>query len=265
MGVKFWDPAVAIDDRGRHDPLRARAARSRSTARRYDDAGRARARGQRHRRPARPRHVRPDREPHHRGQVARHLRGARHGPALDRLRAPAQRDPQRGHHRQLPRRGPPARPAALRGPLARPAGADAARVDPALDRLAGHRRGDAAAAPRRGLHRSCAPTGRPSPTTPTSSRWSAPRTPRSARPTGSASSPCATSTSPTRAPSSSCTPPSRSTRARCSSSTAPCSASSSPVAPTGSPATRRPRATTSWTTRPLGPTAGDGVRDRLMS
>ena len=52
----------------------------------------------------------------------------------------------------LPRRGPPARPAALRGPLARPAGADAARVDPALDRLAGHRRGHAAAAARRGLH-----------------------------------------------------------------------------------------------------------------
>ncbi len=90
--------------------------------------GRAGPRGQRDRRPARPGHVRPDREPDHRGQVARHLRGARHGAALDRLRAAAQRDPQRGHHRQLPRRGPPARPAALRGPLARPAGADAARV-----------------------------------------------------------------------------------------------------------------------------------------
>ena len=82
----------------------------------------------------------------------RHLRGARHGAAVDRLRAAAQRDPQRGHHRELPRPGPPARPAALRGPVARPAGADAARVDPALDRLAGHRRGDAAAAARRGLH-----------------------------------------------------------------------------------------------------------------
>ena len=52
-----------------------------------------------------------------------------------------------------------------------------------------------------------------SPTTRTSSRWSAPRTPRSVPPTGSASSPCATSTSPTRAPSSSCTPPSRCSRA----------------------------------------------------
>ena len=42
-------------------------------------------------------------------------------------------------------------PAALRGPLARPAVADAARVDPALDRLARHRRGHAAAAARRRL------------------------------------------------------------------------------------------------------------------
>ena len=33
MGVRFWDPAVEIDDRGRHDRLRRRAARWRSTAR----------------------------------------------------------------------------------------------------------------------------------------------------------------------------------------------------------------------------------------
>ena len=37
---------------------------------------------------------------------------------------------------ELPRRGPPAGPAALRGPLAGPAGADAARVAAALGRLA---------------------------------------------------------------------------------------------------------------------------------
>ena len=133
---------------------------------------------------------------------------------------------------ELPRPGPPARPAALRGPLARPAGADAARVGAALGRLAGHRRGDAAAAARRGLHRSCAPTARRSPTTPTSCRWSAWSPRRSGRPTGSASSPCATSTSPTRAPSSSSTPPSRSTRARCWSSTGTCSARCRPAAPT---------------------------------
>ena len=53
--------------------------------------------------------------------------------------------------RQLPQRGPAARPAAVRGPLAGPAGADAARVAAALGRHGGHRRGDAAAAARRGL------------------------------------------------------------------------------------------------------------------
>ena len=51
--------------------------------------GRADARGQPHRRPPRPRHERPDREPHHRGEEPRHLRGAGHGAALHRLRAPA--------------------------------------------------------------------------------------------------------------------------------------------------------------------------------
>ena len=197
-GREVLGPRRRDRDRGRHDPLRP-GPPGRHQRRDLRRRGRAGPRGQRDRRPPRSRHVRPDREPDHRGQVARHLRGARHGAALDRLRAAAQRRPQRGHDRQLPLRGPPARPAALRGPLARPAGADDARGDPALGRLAGHRRGDAAAAPRRGLHRAGAPTDRRSPTTPTSCRWSAPTTPPSARPTGSASSPCATSTSPTRA------------------------------------------------------------------
>ena len=53
----------------------------------------------------------------------------------------AQRDPQRGHARLVPRGGPPARPAAVRGPLVRPAGADAARVAAALGRPCRHRRG----------------------------------------------------------------------------------------------------------------------------
>ena len=73
----------------------------------------------------------------------------------------------------LPLRGPAPRPAALRGALARPAGADAARVDPALDRVAGHRRGDDAAAARRGLLDPAHRRARRSPTTPTSCRWSA--------------------------------------------------------------------------------------------
>ena len=104
-----------------------------------------------------------------------------------RLRAAAQRDPQRGHHRELPRAGPPSRPAALRGTLAGPAGADAARADPALDRLGGHRRGDAAAAPRRRLHDPAHRRPGLLLTTRTSCRWSAPRTRPSARPTGSGS------------------------------------------------------------------------------
>ena len=110
-----------------------------------------------------------------------------HGPAAHRLRAAAQRRAQRGHPRQLLLRGPPARPAALRGPLARPAEPDDARGHPALDRLAGHRPGHPAAAPRRGLLDRRHPRARTSATTPTSCRWSASRTPPSARSTGSAS------------------------------------------------------------------------------
>ena len=77
---------------------------------------------------------RPDREPHHRSEEPRHLRGARHGAAAHRLRAAAERDPQRGDARALRRRRPAARPAALRGPLVRRAGADAARRAAALGR-----------------------------------------------------------------------------------------------------------------------------------
>ena len=205
MGVKFWDPAVEIApedvtigfERGR--PVSINGVR-------YDDPVALVHEANADRRPARPRHVGPDREPDHRGQVARRLRGAGDGAALDRLRAAAQRGPQRGHDRELPRRGAPARPAALRGPLAGPAGADAAGVDPALGRLDRHRRGHDPAAPRRGLHDPAHRRRPASPTTPTSSPWNAPRTRRSGRPTGSASSPCATSTSPTRARSSSSTP-----------------------------------------------------------
>ena len=102
MGVKFWDPSGADRDRGRHGPLRAGAPGrdQRQAVRRPGGAG---PRGQRHRRPPRARHVRPDREPHHRGEVARDLRGAGPRPAVHRLRAAAQRHPQRGHDRELPR------------------------------------------------------------------------------------------------------------------------------------------------------------------
>ena len=80
MGVAFWRDDVAVARRDVSRPLRGGPA---GRAQRPDlrRPGRAVPRGQRHRRPPRPRHVRPDREPHHRGQEPRHLRGARHGAA----------------------------------------------------------------------------------------------------------------------------------------------------------------------------------------
>ena len=101
-GREVLGPERRHRDRGRHGAVRGRSP---GRDQRHDvrRPGRAGPRGQRDRRPARAGHVRPDREPHHRGQVARHLRGARHGAAVDRLRAAAQRHPQRGHDRQLPR------------------------------------------------------------------------------------------------------------------------------------------------------------------
>ena len=168
MGVRFWDPAVRIDTED--VTIRFVAGRPGGDQRPVVPlAGRPRARGEHDRRSSRPGHVRPDREPDHRGQEPRHLRGARHGAAVHRLRAPAQRDPQRGHHRELPRRGPPPRPAALRGPLARPAVAHAARVAAALGRRAPSparsRCGCAAAR----TTRSCARPARTCPTTRTGS------------------------------------------------------------------------------------------------
>ena len=80
--------------------LRGGLAGRASTARSFADQVELVQRGERDRRPPRPRHVRPDREPHHRGQEPRHLRGARHGAAVRRLRAARQRDPQRGHDRR---------------------------------------------------------------------------------------------------------------------------------------------------------------------
>ena len=80
-----------------------------------------------------------------------------------------------------------ARAAALRGPVARPAGAHAPRVAAALGRLGRHRRGRRCGCGAARTTRSCAPRAPTSPTTRTSCRWSARRTPRSAPPTASAS------------------------------------------------------------------------------
>ena len=178
MGVAHWNADVAIEpetvtiefenglpvgDPGRGDPV-----------------------GERGRRPPRARHVRPDREPRDRGEEPRHLRGAGHGPAPHRVRAAAHRDPQRGDARALRRRGPAARPAAVRGPLVRRAGADAARRAEAMGRGAGQParwRSSCGAATTTRSSRRAAMASR---TTPSGCRWSAAR-PRSPRPTASGS------------------------------------------------------------------------------
>ena len=179
MGVKFWDPAVAIET----EDVTVRFEQGRPVAINGVAYGDPVALVQRPTRSAAgtgsacPTRSRT-------GSSRPSRRGIYEAPGmallLDRLRTAPQRHPQRGHPGQLPRRGTPPRPAALRGPLARPAGADAARVDPALDRLGGDRRGDAAAAPRRGLLGPAHDRPATSPTTPTSCRWSGPRTRRSA-------------------------------------------------------------------------------------
>ena len=101
MGVAHWDPAVEIApevvtvrfEEGWPVALNGVALRR---------PRRARARGERDRRPPRARDVRPDREPDHRGEEPRHLRGAGDGAPLPRLRAPRQRDPQRVDDRRIP-------------------------------------------------------------------------------------------------------------------------------------------------------------------
>jgi len=149
MGVRFWDPGVEIaaeDVTVGFEQGRPVTLNGKEFASAVDLVLEANAIGA-----GMAWHVRPDREPGHRGQEPRHLRGAGHGAAARLVRAAGQRDPQRGHRGQLPQRGPAAGPAPVRGPLAGPAGADAARVAAALGRDGGHRRGDPAAAPRRGL------------------------------------------------------------------------------------------------------------------
>ena len=186
MGVAHWRPDVTIDAEDvavRFD--RGLAGRDQRAGVRRP--GRARRRGQHHRRTPRARDERPDREPHHRGQEPGHLRGARAGAAARRLRAARDGDPQRGHDRELPHDGPPARPAAVRGALVRPAEPDAARAAAALGRVGDHRRGDVAAAARRRLHDRRHDRARTSPTPPSGCRWSASTTPPSARSTASAS------------------------------------------------------------------------------
>ena len=76
MGVAFWRDDVAVKTGDGHGPVRGRPA-GRAQRPHVLDRARHVPRGQRHRRPPRPRHERSDREPHHRGEEPRHLRSAR--------------------------------------------------------------------------------------------------------------------------------------------------------------------------------------------
>ena len=127
MGVAFWREDVAIKpeevtvtfEEGL--PVALNGQRFSDPVALMDEANRDR-------RPARPRHERSDRKPDHRGQEPRHLRSARHGAALHRVRAARNRHPQRGHDRAVPRQRPSSRTAALSGSLVRSAVDDGART-----------------------------------------------------------------------------------------------------------------------------------------
>ena len=150
MGVAFWREDVKV----KAEKVAVRFEEGQPVAlngQHFTGRGGAVRRGQRHRRAARPGHVRPDREPHHRGEEPRHLRGAGHGAAAHRLRAPGHRHPQRGHDRAVPDQRPAPRAAALPGALVRPADPDAAGDRAALGGEGGDRRSDARAAPRQRL------------------------------------------------------------------------------------------------------------------
>ena len=103
MGVKFWDPSVEIAHRGRHGPVRARppggGQRRRRTTTRWRSCTTVNEIGGRHGLGMSDQIENRVIEAKSRGIYE----APGHGPALDRLRAAAQRDPQRGHHRQLPR------------------------------------------------------------------------------------------------------------------------------------------------------------------
>ena len=185
MGVAHWDQTVAIDPEtvtGRV-PRGLAGLSERGGVRR---PGRARRRGERDRGSPRARHVRPDREPHHRGQVAWHLRGARDGSALHRLRAARERDSQRGHDRQLPHHGSAARAAALRGPLVRPPVADAPPEPAELGRARRHAARSRSSSGAAMTTRFSIRQARTRPITRSASRWRTSRA-RSGRSTGSAS------------------------------------------------------------------------------
>ncbi len=187
MGVRFWDPAVADRDRGRHDRVRVRSTgcdqrRSTSTTRSHWCTRRTTIGG---------RHGLGMSDQIENRIIEAKSRGIYEAPGMALLWIAYERllnaihneDTLANYHSEGRRLGT----AALRGTLARPAVADAARVDSALGRGARHRRGHACGCAAARTTRSWTPAVRRCPTTRTSCRWSAPRTPRSGRSTGSAS------------------------------------------------------------------------------
>ena len=126
-GIKIVEPIMGVAVVARRcrgetgDGLRSLRGRPPDRAEREDvrRCGRVDARSQRDRRTPRPGHERSDRKPDHRGEEPRHLRSARHGAAVHRVRAPRHRHPQRRHHRDVPRKRAKARTLALSGPLVR--------------------------------------------------------------------------------------------------------------------------------------------------
>ena len=216
MGVAHWDPAVEIEpetvtvrfDEGWPVALDGRRVRR---------PRRARARGERDRRPARARHVRPDREPDHRGEVPRHLRGAGHGAPLlayERLVNAIHNEATIDNYRTM---RPAARAPALRGPLVRPAVADAAAEPAGWIGIAVT--GEVTIELRRGDDYTVLDTVPENATYhPDAALDGERRERRSARSTGSGSSRCACSTSRTRAASSRSTAGSASRAARARSS-----------------------------------------------
>ena len=167
MGVAFWRDDVAVKRRDRSRSASTRDARSRSTARRIR---RSRSRCMLEANAIGGRHGLGMSDQIENRIIEAKSRGIYEAPGMALLFIAYERldhrDPQRGHDRAVSRERPPPRPAAVSGTLVRPAGADAPRDGAALGRARGHRRGDAAAAPRQRLLDPRHRRARTSPTSP---------------------------------------------------------------------------------------------------
>ena len=187
MGVKFWDPSVAIETEDVTIRFEA-GPPGRDQRRDVRRPGRAGPRGQRDRRPARSRAC-PTRS--RTGSSRPSRRGIYEAPGMALLWIAYERllnaihneDTIANYHAEGRRLGR----LLYEGRWLDPQALMLRESHPALDRLAASPARSRCGCGAARTTRSCAPRARTSPTTRTSSRWSAPRTPPSARPTGSAS------------------------------------------------------------------------------